>query len=121
MEAVNTDTFVQAFDKVRQGTVGKTNLAMSRLKLFQQMGKDMQQFAPWSKEVYKQAKRCNWSSYSAEEAAREAILYQTSDQKLRIIILAQDMSLPWDSHTRSQTRRHSWSLRPPTRKIRSGS
>ena len=39
-----------------------TNLAMSRLKLFQQMGQGTQQFALWYKEVYKQAKRCDWST-----------------------------------------------------------
>ena len=36
--AVAADTFAQAIEKIRQGIVGKTNQAMSRLKLFQQMG-----------------------------------------------------------------------------------
>ena len=38
VEAVDADTFEQAIEKIRQGIVGKTNQAMSRLKLFQQMG-----------------------------------------------------------------------------------
>jgi hypothetical protein len=92
VEAVEADTFEQAIEKIRQGIVGKTNQAMSRLKLFQQMGQGTQKFASWHKEVFKQAKRCDWSLYNAEEAARDAIMYQTSDQKLRKRILAQNMS-----------------------------
>ena len=51
--AVEADTFEQAIDKIRQG--------MSRLKLFQQ---GTQKFASWYKEVFKQAKRCEWSTYN---------------------------------------------------------
>ena len=92
VEAVEADTFEQAIEKIRQGIVGKTNQAMSRLKLFQHMGQGTQKFASWHKEVFKQAKRCDWSLYNTEEAARDAIMYQTSDQKLRKRILAQNMS-----------------------------
>ena len=42
--------------------------------------------------MYKQAKRCDWTGYSGKEAARDAIMYQTTDQKLRKSILAQNMS-----------------------------
>ena len=45
VEAVEADTFEQAIEKIRQGIVGKTNQAMSRLKLFQQMGQGTQKFA----------------------------------------------------------------------------
>jgi hypothetical protein len=65
---------------------------MSRLRLFQQMGQGSQKFAAWQKEIYKQAKRCVWSNYGIEDAARDAILYQTSDQKLRKRILANNLS-----------------------------
>ena len=92
VEAVVADTFEQAISKIREGIVGKTNQAMARLKLFQQMGQGTQKFGPWYKEVFKQAKRCDWSTYNAEEAARDAIMYQTSDQKLRKRILAQNMT-----------------------------
>ena len=90
--AVEADSFEQAIEKIRQGIVGKTNQAMSRLKLFQRMGQGTQKFASWYKEVFKQAKRCDWSTYNVEEAARDAIMYQTTDQKLRKKILAQNMS-----------------------------
>ena len=73
-EAVAADSYQKAIDKIRQGIVGKTNQAMSRLKLFQQMGQGSQKFLNWHKEVYKQPKRCDWTGYSAEEAARDAIM-----------------------------------------------
>ena len=92
VDAVVADTFEQAITKIREGIIGKTNQAMSRLKLFQQMGQGTQKFGTWYKEVFKQAKRCDWSSYGVEEAARDAIMYQTSDQKLRKRILAQNMT-----------------------------
>ena len=115
--AVEADSFEQAIEKIRQGIVGKTNQAMSRLKLFQQMGQGTQKFATWYKEVFKQAKRCDWSTYNVEEAARDAIMYQTADQRHRKRILAQNMSYQarrqchGDSLTRSRTGRHSWSKR----------
>ena len=56
------------------------------------MGQGNQKFGAWHKEIYKQAKRCDWSNYGTEEAARDAILYQTSDQKLRKRILAINLS-----------------------------
>ena len=48
-------SYQQAIDKIRQGIVGKTNQAMSRLKLLQQMGQGSQKFCNWHKKVYKQA------------------------------------------------------------------
>ena len=92
IEAVAADTFDQAIDKIRQGIVNKTNQAMSRLKLFQQMDQGKQKFEPWTREIFKQSLRCNWDGYNTEAAARDAILYQTSDCKLRKKILADNLS-----------------------------
>ena len=55
MAAVAADSFDHAIDKIRQGIVGMTNQAMSRLKLFKQMGQGTQKFGTY-KEIYKQAK-----------------------------------------------------------------
>ena len=85
-------SFEQAEGNIRNGIIRKTNQAMSRLRLFQQMGQGSQKFGAWQKEIYKQAKRCDWSNYGTEDAARDAILYQTSDQKLRKRILANNLS-----------------------------
>ena len=38
-----------------------------------------QKFAVCHKEVYKQAKHCDCSVYVVEDAARDAILYHTTD------------------------------------------
>ena len=59
--ALDADTFEQALEKIRNGIIGKTNQAMSRLRLFQPMGQGSQKFRAWQKEIYKQAKCCNWS------------------------------------------------------------
>ena len=42
--AVSADTFEQAVEKIRNGIFWKTNQAMSRLRLFQQMGQGSQKF-----------------------------------------------------------------------------
>ena len=105
--AVSADTFEQAVEKIRNGIVGKTNQAMSRLRLFQQMGQGSQKFGAGQKEIYKQAKRCDWSNYGTEEAARDTILYQTSDQKLKKRILANNLSYE-ASTMRKQAGRRSW-------------
>ena len=62
------------------------------MKLLQQMPQGGSKFDEWSKEVMKQAKRCDWSEYDESSAARDAILFQTNDQKLRKKILAENMN-----------------------------
>ena len=90
--AVADDTFTEAVDKVRQGIVDKTNQTLSRMKLFQQMEQGSQKFESWTRVIFKQSQRCDWCVYDAEAAARDAILYQTTDTKLRKKILADNMS-----------------------------
>ena len=89
--------------------VGKTNQAMSRLRLFQQMGQGSHKFGAWQKEIYKQAKRCAWTNYGIEDAARDAILYQTADQNLRKRILANNLSymdtVAWGQSNEEATRK----------------
>ena len=92
IDAVPADTFEQAVEKIRKGIVNKTNQAMSRLKLFQQMEQGTKKFESWAREIYKQAQRCDWTDYNTDGAARDAILYQTSDCKLRKKILADNLS-----------------------------
>ena len=50
-------------------------------------------FAIWGAEVVKQARKVDWTAYGDEEAARDAILFQTSDTKLRKKILAENLDL----------------------------
>ena len=56
------------------------------------MGQGSQKFAVWHKEIYKQAKRCDWSNLGMDDAARDAVLYHTIDYKPRKRILANNMS-----------------------------
>ena len=80
---IPADTYEEGIDKIRKGIVARTNQAMSRLKLFQQMPQGQQAFGEWSQEIFKQAKRCDWDGYDSAKATRDAILYQTKDSKLR--------------------------------------
>ena len=47
------------------------------------MGQGEQQFSSWAQEVLKQARRCMWQDYDEKAAKRDAILYQTTDSKLK--------------------------------------
>ena len=80
------DTFDGGVEKVR-GIVARTNQAMSRLKLLQQLPQEDSKFDDWSKEIMKEAHRCDWTGYDEKTAARNAIIFQTSDPKLRKKIL----------------------------------
>ena len=46
----------------------------------------------WAQVVLKQARRCTWQGYDEKAAARDAILYQTTDAKLRKKILAENLN-----------------------------
>ena len=89
--AIPADTFVEAVNKIRKGIVGQTNQAMTRYKLFQELPQDGGIFAEWWPKLIEQAERCDWSQYGAEMAARDAMLYQTSNKKLKKKILAENL------------------------------
>ena len=65
---------------------------MSRLKLLQQMFQGDSKFDDWSKEIIKQAHRCDWNGYGEKTAARDAILFQPSNPKLRKKIMAENLN-----------------------------
>ena len=71
IEAVEVvaETYKEALEKTRQGIVGKTNTAMTRLTLFQQMEQGSQKFESWAREIYKQAQRCDWTGYDTDASA----------------------------------------------------
>ena len=70
---IPADSYEEGLDKIRKGIVARTNQAMSRLKLFQQMPQEQQAFREWSQEIVKQAERCDWDGYDSEKAARDAV------------------------------------------------
>ena len=73
-----SDTYAKAMKKVEEGIRKLTNQATARYKLFQEMPQDGQSFDSWVQLVVEQANRCDWV-----KAARDAILYQMDDRKLR--------------------------------------
>ena len=87
------DTYLQAIEKIRAAITGQTNQAMMKYKLFTGMEQEDQAFSSWWSSVKEQADKCNFTGYNQEKAARDAILFQTSNVKLRKRILAEDQSL----------------------------
>ena len=87
------DTFQQALDKISAGIVALTNPLMERMKLFCQMPQEDLGFDVWAKELVKQGRRINWTGYDWETAVLDAIIFQTTDTKLRAKSLAQKFTL----------------------------
>ena len=85
------DSFEEALRKIEVGITGQTNQAISRHKLFTRMGQGEKDFAVWYPLIKEQALRCNFTDYNAETAARDAILFQTSNKKLQRDILSKDL------------------------------
>ena len=92
-KVLDEDTYVSAMDKVEQGIRLLTNQATARFKLFQEMPQDGRGFREWAQLVVEQANRCDWNQYDESKAARDAILFQMDDKKLRRKIIAEDPAL----------------------------
>ena len=59
-----------------------SNQVMARHKLmFLMPASDYTDWRKWGQELLEQAKRCNWKDYTAEVAARDALLYQCPNQQ----------------------------------------
>ena len=87
------DTYYQAMSKVEIGIKKLTNQATARYKLFQEMPQDGKPFDSWSQLVMEQANRCDWVMYDGKRAARDAILFQMDDKKLKKKVIAEDIQL----------------------------
>ena len=87
------DTYLQAIQKIRTAITGQTNQAVMKYKLFMGMQQEDQAFSTWWSNVKEQASKCDFTGYNQDKAARDAILFQTSNGKLRKRILAEDQSL----------------------------
>ena len=78
---------------MEEGIKRLTNQAAARCKFFQEVRQDGQSYDSWVQLVVEQAKRCDWVGYDGDKAARDAILYQMDDRKLKKKIIAEDTSL----------------------------
>ena len=83
----------EAIAAIRTAITGQTNQAMIRFKLFTGMGQDDEPFSSWWAKVKEQAEKCSFDDYDVNAAARDAILFQTSDSRLRKKVLAEDYGL----------------------------
>ena len=59
------------------------NRSAAVFKLFTRMNQGGKTFESWYKEVYEAAKRIDWTGYGAETATVDALIMQTSSQKLQ--------------------------------------
>ena len=57
------------------------------------MAQGNQPFSVWWSMVKEQAEKCTFDNYTKDKAARDAILFQTSDVKLQKKVLAEDTEL----------------------------
>ena len=86
-------TFAQAVQNIKSAITGQTNQAMIRYKLFTGMQQGEEAFSSWWAKVKEQADKCSFEGYDSKSAARDALLFQTSDSRLRKKVLAENQSL----------------------------
>lgn len=87
------DTWPEALRKIQDGIKKQTNQAVARHKLFTQLRQGEKSFGSWFPKVKEQAGRCDWTGYNEKQAARDAMLFQTSSTKLQQKILAEDLDM----------------------------
>ena len=91
------DIFEAGVEKIRQGIVARTNPAMSRLKLLQQMPQGDRKFKEWSKKIMKQAHRCDWTCW--------LLLGMQSFLKLMADNMNYDQTVAWDRTHKSSSKK----------------
>lgn len=92
-KVVDEDTFDESIQKIKTGLMTKINTIQLMYKLFCDMPQNEQLFYDWIMQVISQARVCRFDAYTAERAARDAIVLQTTDQKLRKIALSEGCDL----------------------------
>ena len=82
-KVLDADTYQQAIGKIIAALKKRGNRSAAVFKLFTRMNQGGRTFESWYKEVYEAAKRIDWTGYGAETATVDAIIMQTSSQKLQ--------------------------------------
>ena len=80
---MDADTYQQAINKIVAALKKRGNRSAAVFKLFTRMSQGSRTFKSWYKEVYEAAKRIYWTNYGAETATVDALIMQTSSQKLQ--------------------------------------
>ena len=82
-KVTSTDSFEAAVQKVKTALRKYFNDVCPIYKLFCETQQGQHTFVEWYPRVYEQAKMCDFTEYTAERAAKDAMKIQTSDNKLR--------------------------------------
>ena len=82
-KVLDADTYQQAIDKIVAALKKRGNRSAAVFKLFTRMNQGGKTFDSWYKDVYEAAKRIDWTGYGAETATVDAIIMQTTSQKLQ--------------------------------------
>ena len=82
-KVISTDTFDQAVTKIKNALTAQINDIYPVYKLFCEMPQGSQPFSSWYPKIMEQAKRCGFDNYTPERAARDAMVIQTENNKLR--------------------------------------
>ena len=87
------DNFDQAVEKIKSGLQSQMNQAVLRHKLFTGFHQGQEDFITWHAKLVEQGMKCDFADYSSNKAVRDAIMLQTSNERLRRKLLAEDSNL----------------------------
>ena len=80
---LDTDTFDGAIEKIKNKLSERTNKIVQRNMLLSNFPQGDKSFEKWSQQVSEAAKLIDYSNYNWKQAAVDAIILQTSSNKLR--------------------------------------
>ena len=86
------DTYAETITKIRDALQSRTNSVVQRNMLLTSHPQGTKSFEKWSKEISDSAKLISYENYNWKQAAVDAILLQTSSQKLRERALQENVS-----------------------------
>ena len=89
---VDTDTYDQTIEKIKNGLRSRTNSIVQRNLLFANFPQGTKSFERWSKEISNAAKLIDFENYDWKQASVDAMLLQTSSTKLRERALQENIS-----------------------------
>ena len=82
-KVLDSDSYAQSVKKVSDGLSARTNKVVQRNKLFSNFPQGSKSFEKWSVEISNAAQLIDYSDYSWQQAAVDAMVLQTSNAKLR--------------------------------------
>ena len=82
-KVLDSDSYAQSVKKVSDGLSARTNKVVQRNKLFSNFPQGSKSFEKWSVEISNAAELIDYSDYSWQQAAVDAMVLQTSNAKLR--------------------------------------